>query len=387
MPIRSESTGLRAVPEARSLGPSNLQAGIDHERISHDAERMPCRGLAGMKSKKILLITLGAKGDTSHNMFAALGDFLLEKYECRKTLISLSRGSASRNILALLGYSIRSLKDVLWSDTVIVHVAAAPTILILAAARMLRKKVVIFQWDVYPTTIGGVRHRDRLPHRILYRAESVCLALANLIVIPSEDFRDYAGGQKIAVMPLWPRSELKLDPIIHRPIEGNTIRIAFAGQINELRGLAECVAHLESRSSARIILNIFSASTLPRDFFHPLSSVQVQHHGVLPREELQQRLAGMHFGLVSLNPLMDQPGFPSKTFDYLASGLPILYFGRPLPAYTSAIERFNVGVDITRDKNIDLKSIHKAIHSRFEDGRRKYIAYAELKWGQIAEIC
>jgi hypothetical protein len=363
MPNRSESTG------------------------TDDAERISFRGLTGMKRKKILLITLGRKGDTSHNMFVALGDFLLKKYECRRTLISLSRGSAGRNILALLGYSIGGLKDVLWADTVVVHVAAAPSILLVAAARVLMRKVVIFQWDVYPTTIGGVRHKDRLPHRILYKAEGVCLALANLIVIPSEDFRDYVDGRKLAVMPLWPQSGLRLDPIIPKPIEDNTIRIAFAGQVNELRGLAECVAHLESSSSDPIVLNIFSASALPRDFFDTLSSVRVQHHGMLPREELQQRLAGMHFGLVSLNPLMDQPGFPSKTFDYLASGLPILYFGRPLPAYTSIIEKFSIGVDITHKKNLDLKSMHNDIHSRFEIGRRNYISYTELKWGEIAEIC
>ena len=360
---------------------------LSESTAADDAERMPFQGFAGMEGKKILLITLGRKGDTSHNMFVALGDFLLKKYECRRTLINLSRGSASRNILALLGYSIGGLKDVLWADTVVVHVAAAPSILLVAAARLLMRKVVIFQWDVYPTTINGVRHKDRLPHRILYKAEGVCLSLANLIVIPSEDFRGYVDGRKLAVMPLWPQSGLRLDPILPKPIEDNTIRIAFAGQINELRGLAECVAHLESSSSNSIVLNIFSASELPLAFFSTLSSVRVQHHGLLPREELQQRLAGMHFGLVSLNPLLDQPGFPSKTFDYLASGLPILYFGRPLPAYTSVIERFSVGVDITHRKNVDLKSMHDDIHSRFEIGRRNYIDYTELKWRQIAEIC
>jgi hypothetical protein len=340
-----------------------------------------------MESKRILLITLGAKGDTSHNMFVALGDFLVGKYECRRTLISLSRGSAGRNILAFLGYSIRSMKDVLWADTVIAHVAAAPSILIVAAARLFKRKVVIFQWDVYPTTIGGVRHKNRLPHRILYQAERACLALANLIVIPSEDFRDHVVGRSLAVMPLWPQSGLRLEPIVPKTIADNAIHIAFAGQINELRGLAECLAHLESSSPHPIVLNIFSSTALPGDYFHALSSVQVQHHGMLPREELHARLAGMHFGLVSLNPLMDQPGFPSKTFDYLASGLPILYFGRPLPAYTSAIEEFGVGADITRKKRINLKTMYDEIHSRFEIGRRSYISYTELKWGEIAEIC
>ncbi|MGE0765723.1 MAG: hypothetical protein AB7L90_04610 [Hyphomicrobiaceae bacterium] len=340
-----------------------------------------------MKRKKILLITLGSKGDASYNMFAALGDFLSRKYECRRTLISLSRGSVGRNLLAFLKYSIGGMKDVLWADTVVVHVAAAPSIVIVAAARMLMRKVVIFQWDVYPTTIGGVRHKDRLPHRILYKAERACLVLANLIVIPSEDFRDHVAGRKLAVMPLWPQSGLRLDPFNTAPTEDEAIRIAFAGQINELRGLAECVAHLEACSANPVVLNIFSASAVAHDYFSSLSSVRVQQHGMLPREELQKRLAGMHFGLVCLNPLMDQPGFPSKTFDYLASGLPILYFGRPLPAYTSVIEKFCIGVDITHKQNIDLKLIRDDIRIQFERGRRDYIDYAELKWGSIANIC
>ena len=319
-------------------------------------------------------------------MFSSLGEFLSGRYECRRLLISSGGRREGYNVSALLWDNIRNLKHVLWADTVVVHVASAPAVLLLSAGRLFGKRVVLFQWDIYPTTIAGVRYKDKPVHRILYRAERVCLALASLTVLPSDDFLAYAKGKKTVVLPLWPQSSPRLSPVQPKPLKGGTLDIAFAGQVNPLRGLAECVAHLAVINPHPINLHVFSSDRLPVDFAVP-PSIQIQQHGSLPREELQLRLTEMHFGLVSLHPLMDQPGFPSKTFDYVTAGLPVLYFGRPLPAYSSLLEEFGIGIDITNRMKLDLSIAYQKISSGFEAGRTKYIAYTNLDWEKIAGIC
>lgn len=335
-----------------------------------------------MKKKKVLLISLGRKGDTSYNMFSSLGDFMSERYECRILLINTS------GPWDVLRDNFSHLKHILWADIVLAHATSAPAIALLCAARLLRRKVIIFQWDIYPTTIAGVRRKNKLIHRLLYKAEDICLALADRIVVPSDDFAEYSKAWKTVILPLWPPTNASLHPFERRALGDGPVHIAFAGQINETRGLVECIAHFAIHSPTPIVLHLFSGNRLPPDFGGAAhSTIQIEEHGVLPREELQARLTQMHFGLVSLNPRMDQPGFPSKTFDYLQSGLPILYFGRLLPGYTSDIEKFGIGIDITKEEYIDLRVIYDDISSIYDEGREEYLVHTSLKWSSLANIC
>ena len=89
-------------------------------------------------------------------------------------------------------------------------------------------------------------------------------------------------------------------------------------------------------------------------------------------------LRHMHFGLISLNPKLDQPGFPSKTFDYMAAGLPVLYFGRPLPSFTQAMERCGVGLDITTMTEINMYQLYQQMISGLEPGRDAWTAHTRL---------
>jgi len=332
---------------------------------------------SGDQKRRLLFITLGASTGTSAHLFSELSNFLSEDHECRGISINLPGASLLKRSLAILASNLRHIRDVVWAQVVIVHVPSALSLPLLIAARVLGRKLVIFQWDIYPTTLAGRQYVTSLPRRFAHQMERICLKLADVTVLPSEDFRAAAQARDPVIFPLWPQSTLLLQPVRAVPAADQVFHIAFAGQINELRGLRECVAHLRERSRDRLVLHIFSSDpvgNMPQDD----GMLHIEQYGRLPREELQARLRQMHFGLVSLNPRLDQPGFPSKTFDYLVAGLPVLYFGKPLPAFTGDLEKFGVGVDITASDHIEFGTLYRNMIERLEEGRRDYLAHTRL---------
>lgn len=337
------------------------------------------------QTRRVLIITLGASMGTSANLFTELGRVVAQRHECRDISISLTGKSLPARAASILWSNVKHLRDVVWAQVVIGHVPAVLSLPLLIVARMTGRKLVIFQWDVYPVTIAGQTHVTGMVRRVMQQLERLCLRLADVIVLPSEDFRAASPAAEPVILPLWPQSALHLEPVRAAPAPDGVIHVAFAGQINEVRGLKECAAHLRDRSQGRVVLHLFSSD--PFDGPQGDAGVlRIEHHGRLSRTDLQARLTQMHFGLVSLHPRLDQPGFPSKTYDYLAAGLPVLYFGRPLPDFVRTLEICGIGVDVTQFDRLDLASLHARMIGGLDAGRRDYLDRNALTIDRIAPL-
>lgn len=336
--------------------------------------------------QRVLIVALGNANGTSSHLFVELEGVISQSgFPCRRIAVGGPGASLFQRMLHVLQSNFKHIPDVIWSQVLIVHVPVAWSLPLLLLARVLGKKLVVFQWDIYPTTLGGQPFSANRLRLLMDRIERRIVKHADVTVLPSEDFRAESTAARVVVFPLWPQRALTFLPIAPVPIEDGVIHIAFAGQINELRGLDQCAAHLRAVAREKFVLHLFSSDA----FQAPSGSgnlLRVEQHGHLPRTELQQMLRTMHFGLISLNPRMDQPGFPSKTFDYLSAGLPILYFGRSLPAFTGQLERFGVGIDLTTDHQINLETVYARLISQLEAGRLAHFEFCSLNPQRIAAI-
>lgn len=334
--------------------------------------------------KSIVIFFVGSVG-TNVNLFEELGRVLSERHDVRLVCIELPQGSIFRKISSILTNNLGHLGDILWADVAIFHVSlifSAPSFLF---SRALRKDTLVFQWDVYPTTLSGKLYKGSLVRRIINRVEVFLIGLTSVAIIPSEDFRDFTNAKRVHVLPLWPQSVLELQPIIALPPSDNIFNIAFAGQVNELRGLEEFLDHIRNHCSNAVALHLFSKDHFEVDLENN-SNLEIVHHGLVTRGELQRHLTRMQFGLISLSPDLDQPGFPSKTFDYLAAGLPVLYYGRPLPGFTSIMEGSGVGTDITNMESVDLEKIHEGLAFNFDKSQNQWLDQARLDHERLTHI-
>ena len=338
--------------------------------------------------RKILLTYIGAESGVNGQLMLDLAKFLSERHDCRIVSIDLSSTSIYRKFWIILYTNVRHIRDIIWADTLMVHVFAWPSFLFLLLARVFRKKIVVFQWDIYPTTLNGQLFRKSLIRNFVIHFENILISCASLVVIPSEDFRNDISGKSIKTIPLWPQSSLPIQSLVQKKAFDGIINICFSGQINEIRALDQCVRYLNSVSTDKILLHIFSSDKLPESLSDFRSEkISILHHGHVDRSALIEEMRKMHFGLICLHPLLDQPGFPSKTFAYLAAGLPVVYFGRPLPGYLRDILDCKVGIDLNGKKQVDLKSELGELEKSFDQSRKVYLDRVQLSWLRISGIC
>jgi hypothetical protein len=100
------------------------------------------------------------------------------------------------------------------------------------------------------------------------------------------------------------------------------------------------------------------------------------------RMEVQKHLRGMHLGLISLHHGLDQPGYPSKVFDYVAANLPIIYFGRHLPAFCETLTTTGIG-EVLNSENADLEAIYFKLISKWEHSRKAFLSCTDLNINRI----
>lgn len=332
--------------------------------------------------RSALIVWSGADTGTSANLFKALDVALSKHIETSISSNPLVQGNPLAKLRANIWANISRIPLILRSDCLIVHSYASLSLISMIVARLARKKVYVFNWDVYPTTINGVGSSGFF-RKLADKAEPLAVSLATNVVIPTSDFIPFVAHSNLAQLSLWPSIE-------QRPFKGQNpaevIKIAFAGQIHATRGLAQAFKAIADSSRNRVQFHIFSSGAkLPDADVLELKNCDLIYYDALPRELLQEKLDGMNFGLISLHPQFDQPGYPSKVFDYIAANLPVLYFGRPLPAFTKKIEDAGVGL-VVGHSEVDLASEYDRIMDGWERHRDAYIGMVSLNEERLMSV-
>lgn len=247
-------------------------------------------------------------------------DYQVEKVSTRQATLSALRGSDALAVHSPLGFSFGAI----------------------LLAKLLGRPVTAFVWDLYPVKICGRRYNRRVRRLIVDLIERLALRISDNLIVQTSDFLSSPILARALVIPFWYIPPHPVARATRKPDAAGPLRFAFAGQINQTRGLTETVVSLDAMLNGPAFLHIYS-----RDPFEPpagLRNLTVSQCGHLSKEQLARSLADDDIGLVSLHPGFDGPGFPSKSLDYLAAGLPIAYFGPALPQYTRLLEETDCGI-------------------------------------------
>ena len=242
-------------------------------------------------------------------------------------------------------------------------------------AFLMRRRIVLLNWDSYPVMIDNRRYDRRLSRRLVDLCENLALAMADRVVVPSEDF--LRGVQdKTVVAPLWYRPEPGGAERV-APNQGNEIKVLFAGQINETRGIEHGYEALCAAMPWADVRLLLASGNPPPDGL--ARNPAVTHLGYRKPDDLARIAQDCDCGLVSLAPGFMGPAFPSKTFDYLAWGLPSLYSGPAMPAYEAMLTQTGAGVVLAGRQNPVGREELRDMKDRIEPARERYFAMTDFR--------
>lgn len=221
-------------------------------------------------------------------------------------------------------------KNIMKEDKVLMVTNPAPLVLLMS--RLKKKRG--FEWHVL---VHDVFPENTIPAGLNMPMYSLVKALfdkayrrADQLIALGRDMRQVLdekvknglkreeGLPKISIIENW--ADLK--GIKPQPMPDGQIILEYAGNIGRVQGLDKVIDNLPDK----VELHLYGTGSMEEEIMK-MNHPRVFFHGPYFRSQQNEVLAACHMAIVTLQEGMYGLGVPSKTYNILASGRPVLYFG------------------------------------------------------------
>ena len=227
----------------------------------------------------------------------------------------------SKRLFALAKANIKQ------GDKVLMVTNPAPLVLMMAWLKRKRG----FEWhilvhDVFPenTKPAGLK----LPmYGVFKRLFDNAYSCADLLIALGRDMKSVLAKKTEKAKEHQPRIVIienwaDLDGIKPQPMPTGKIILEYAGNIGRVQGLDKVIDNLPEN----VELHLYGTGSM-EETLKKMNHPRVFFHGPYFRSQQNEVLAACHIAIVTLQEGMYGLGVPSKTYNILASGRPVLYFG------------------------------------------------------------
>jgi hypothetical protein len=276
-------------------------------------------------------------------------DFLLSSnIEIFRTYtLKLNKNSLFQRTLKifLLSFKMGILmcRNISKGETVILATNPALLLLFVQVIKYFKKfKLHILVHDVFPENTIPAKifiNNKQFVYKILKSLFDKAYASADHLIVLGRDmeiiisrkvFR-FKSEPRISIIPNW-SSPKNLDINLRNTTSEDIIKLQYAGNIGRVQGLKEIMEAFCLSDTKGIFLNIRGTGALYSDIekiidLYKLDNVSLG--GGFSRQEEHGILADCDIGIVSLSSGMYGLGVPSKTYQLLSAGKPILFIGEP----------------------------------------------------------
>lgn len=221
-------------------------------------------------------------------------------------------------------------KNIMKEDKVLMVTNPAPLVLLMSRLKKNRG----FEWhvlvhDVFPenTVPAGMNMPmyklvKSLFDKAYRRADQLIALGRDMRQVLDEKVKNGSkreeGLPKISIIENW----ADINGIKPQPMPDGQIILEYAGNIGRVQGLDKVIDNLPNN----VELHLYGTGSMEEEIMkvnHP----RVFFHGPYFRSQQNEVLAACHIAIVTLQEGMYGLGVPSKTYNILASGRPVLYFG------------------------------------------------------------
>jgi len=293
----------------------------------------------------------------------------------RKNIINLDKNNffkrTIRFLLLSFQLSFTLIKKLSKGDTVLIATNPAPLIIFIGLLKHFKTfKFHILVHDVFPenTIAAGLfKNKTNVIYKLLKLVFDMGYRQADHIIVLGKDMKELIGSKthnrkKISIIPNWADVQKikpisRSDTLIQKLGLTDKIVLQYAGNIGRVQGLKEVIDAVHLSQNTNLHLLIFGSGAYASKLVQYVKKENIQNvsfHGNYSRKEQLQILNTCDIAIVSLSKGMYGLGVPSKTYNILAAGKPILFLGEPCSEIYDLVINEEVGwsIDISAKKEL-----------------------------------
>ena len=226
-------------------------------------------------------------------------------------------------------------------DKVLLVTNPAPLVVLISKLRRRRSfELNILVHDIFPeNTIPAGLYIPSGTYRVLKFIFDRSYSCADRLIAIGRDMADVLGRKvkqrvPIVIVENW----AEIDSIKPIPFPGEPIKLEYAGNIGRVQGLDRLVRDLPRG----IELHFYGTGAIEQSL-KEMEIPGVFFHGPYLRSQQQEVIGSCHVSIVTLAEGMYGLGVPSKAYNILAAGRPIVYFGPENGEIGLMIKEHNIG--------------------------------------------
>lgn len=222
----------------------------------------------------------------------------------------------------------------------------------------LKNKFKIIEFDVYPDALKslGISSKNII-YRIWAKQKANLYKKVDRVYTLSEGMKDivskYVDAEKIKYVPLWSASD-KLSPIdksenvfIKKNGLENKFIVMYSGNVGHTHNV-ECLieAARQIRDNNDILFLIIGEGKKKEELVSIANQEELKNVVFLPFQDVEMlpySLSSADIGVISLDETVSKASVPSKTFNLLAVGAPILAIANKDTEISRLIQKYNCG--------------------------------------------
>lgn len=268
-------------------------------------------------------------------------------------------GKLRNSIQSSLSFGSNVVSKVKKNDKVFAVTNPFLLVLILSIIRVFKKfDYILLVHDVFPENgiPAGLLKKEKISFRILKSIYDWAYSKADKLIVLGRDMKVLVDDKinsmdKAVVVENWFDEDLNPNKTIDRnQYVGvdltDKIVIGFAGNIGRVQNLHEFVKLFIKNNNPKLHLLIIGDGAVSNEITEFLNKNlynNITYLGPKPRSEQSDFLNACDIGLITLAEGMYGLGVPSKTYNLLSLGKPVLYLGDAKSEVDLLVNEFNLG--------------------------------------------
>lgn len=260
----------------------------------------------------------------------------------------------------------------------------APLILFISILKKFKKiELIILVHDVFPeNTIpaGIIKSKKSFTYRILRRIFDKAYSNADQLITLGRDMqhvienkiRKYNSNSRIEIIENWGDVE-NIYPLSKEEVFDNDspmknkIIFQYAGNIGRVQGLLEILEVIKKVNNDKLAFYFVGEGAVKQKMLEYVRENKLQNvyfGEVYSREDQLSVLNRTDVAFVSLAPGMFGLGVPSKTYNILAAGKPILYIGEKNSEIDLLVNEKNIGYSFQHFEHQELLNFFNSFNEK-----------------------